>query len=480
MSNRTSNKYRQRKENLKANKPTTFSSAPNKIWFWLFFLALVSAIGYLSYQAYASNLPSELIIPIAVVVILLLVLIIWYLPKFYVQSLPNEAGKTFDRENAKLKLEDDTRKTFAQIVGGAVLLGGLVFTFNTFRLQQEGQFTDRFTKAVTQIGDDKLEVRLGGLYALERIAKDSPKDHWTVMEILSAYVREKAKKKEEPAKNTPNTRKEIVNISNEKETVTNGDIYEVYQSKEPIKIATDVQAALTIIGRRKTEQDPKTDKINLSGTDLSGADLSKSNLSGANLRKTNLIGTNLTKSNLTGIDLTDADLANADLSDSSLSQAKIIRVNLIGSNLRRADLHKVELISVTLHHAFLDDANLQSVDFYDVDLSEAILFGADLRNADIYFANLDKTNLNYADLRATNILGKGERKGGVGGKLHIRPAEADLPFRSELVHPRFEQLTESIIDENTELDNELDTRKAELLEFSKANLETRERRLNKQ
>ncbi len=35
-----------------------------------------------------------------------------------------------------------------------------------------------------------LEVRLGGIYALERIARDSPKDHWTIMEVLTAYVRE--------------------------------------------------------------------------------------------------------------------------------------------------------------------------------------------------------------------------------------------------------------------------------------------------
>jgi hypothetical protein len=310
MSNRNSNKIKQRKENLTANKPPTFSSAPNKIWFWLFLIALVSAIGFLSSQAYSSNLPNELIIPIAVVGILLFALIIWYLPKFYVQSLPNETGKTFDRENAKLKLEDDTRKTFAQIVGGAVILGGLVFTFNTFRLQQEGQFTDRFTKAVTQIGDDKLEVRLGGLYALERIAKDSPKDHWTVMEILSAYVRENAKKKDEIVKNTESNSNKIVNDKTD-------------EKKEIPKIATDVQAALTIIGRRKTEQDSKTDKINLSETDLSGADLSWANLSGANLGRANLSFTHLYHANLSGAFLVEANLSFAELSFADLMNSFI-------------------------------------------------------------------------------------------------------------------------------------------------------------
>jgi hypothetical protein len=33
-------------------------------------------------------------------------------------------------------------------------------------------------------------VRLGGIYALERIARDSESDHWAVMEVLTAFVRE--------------------------------------------------------------------------------------------------------------------------------------------------------------------------------------------------------------------------------------------------------------------------------------------------
>ena len=30
-------------------------------------------------------------------------------------------------------------------------------------MSQEGQITDRFTKAIEQLGSDKLEVRLGGI-----------------------------------------------------------------------------------------------------------------------------------------------------------------------------------------------------------------------------------------------------------------------------------------------------------------------------
>jgi hypothetical protein len=50
--------------------------------------------------------------------------------------------------------------------------------------------TDRYTKAIEQFGSDKLDVRVGGTYALERIAHDSARDHPTVMEVCSlrSYV----------------------------------------------------------------------------------------------------------------------------------------------------------------------------------------------------------------------------------------------------------------------------------------------------
>ena len=80
---------------------------------------------------------------------------------------------------------------------GLFAAGALVFTalnFNlsrrTFELTEQGQVTDRFTKAIEQLGSDKLDVRIGGIYALERVARDSARDHPTVMEVLTAFIRE--------------------------------------------------------------------------------------------------------------------------------------------------------------------------------------------------------------------------------------------------------------------------------------------------
>ena len=64
------------------------------------------------------------------------------------------------------------------------------------RADQQGRITESFAKAVEQLGSDKLEVRLGGIYSLERISKESPDDYWTVMENLTAFVRERSRRNE--------------------------------------------------------------------------------------------------------------------------------------------------------------------------------------------------------------------------------------------------------------------------------------------
>ncbi|MCA1666553.1 MAG: hypothetical protein LC793_03970, partial [Thermomicrobia bacterium] len=54
---------------------------------------------------------------------------------------------------------------------------------------REGQITERFTRAIDQLGSEKDEIRLGAIYALERIAKDSRSYQDSIMDILAAYVR---------------------------------------------------------------------------------------------------------------------------------------------------------------------------------------------------------------------------------------------------------------------------------------------------
>jgi len=53
----------------------------------------------------------------------------------------------------------------------------------------ERRVTELYTKAVEQLGSDKAAVRLGGLYALERVAQNNPEQQQTVVNVLCAYLR---------------------------------------------------------------------------------------------------------------------------------------------------------------------------------------------------------------------------------------------------------------------------------------------------
>ena len=99
---------------------------------------------------------------------------------------------------ASLQSAREAARTQLLTLGAGVFAdGALIFTARNFavsrqtlKLTVQGQVTERCTRAVEQLGSDKLDVRIGGIYALERIARDSARDHPTVMEVLTAFIRE--------------------------------------------------------------------------------------------------------------------------------------------------------------------------------------------------------------------------------------------------------------------------------------------------
>ncbi|WP_176726996.1 pentapeptide repeat-containing protein, partial [Nostoc sp. KVJ20] len=147
---------------------------------------------------------------------------------------------------------------------------------------QDKQITERFAKAVEQLGNEKIETRLGAIYTLERIAKDSPKDHWTIMEVLTAFVRENAPLKDFSEKNTGYRHSLII--------VNTWNYQKPKEIEEKLKLETDIQAALTVIGRRKSENELENQSLDLNNVDIRGAILYKANLQGADLNKANLQG----------------------------------------------------------------------------------------------------------------------------------------------------------------------------------------------
>lgn len=55
----------------------------------------------------------------------------------------------------------------------------------------ERRITELYTKAVDQLGSDSVPMRLGGLYALERLAQGNAGHRQTIVDVICAYLRRK-------------------------------------------------------------------------------------------------------------------------------------------------------------------------------------------------------------------------------------------------------------------------------------------------
>ena len=219
-----------------------------------------------------------------------------------------------------------------------------------------------------------LEVRLGALYLLEQLAQGHKGLHWHIMEILCAYVRENAG----PPDNLRSDRPRV-----------------------------DVQAAITVIGRRSAKQmaweaeqrDTATDK-SIYRLDLTNCHLPKARFDGLNFSRARLSGSRLHSATFRKSWLTEADLESADLTLGRLEGAK-----LSGSHLNAASFIEARLNGATLHKAHLIGAHLGASRMQGVDLGQSHLEAADLARTDLEGANLSSTHLEGACLRKACLKG---------------------------------------------------------------------------
>ena len=265
---------------------------------------------------------------------------------------------------------DAARGRLLTLGAGLLAAGALLFTARNFALSREGQVTDRYTKAIEQLGSDKLDVRIGGIYALERVARDSAKDQPTVMEVLTAFIREH---------------------SREPWPESDADSPEQERLTRP-----DVQAAVTVVGRRDAKRDILS--IDLTGAHLAGAHLAGADLTGAHLTGAHFDGADLAGADLTGADLTGAHFEGADLAAAWLSHADLTGAHFDGANLPGAHLPRAWLSRAGLTGAYLRNADLAGAHFDGANLTRAGLSLAHLTGADLDGADLTDADLTDADL----------------------------------------------------------------------------------
>src|SRR4051812_33060832 len=112
----------------------------------------------------------------------------WRLPRQQADRLRSTMPDT----KALADVEDNFRKTVGQLLGGIAVLLGAGFAYLQFQGQQQAGhdllISDQVSKGFEQLGSDKVEQRLGGIYLLESVMNTS-KDYQPILEALSAFVR---------------------------------------------------------------------------------------------------------------------------------------------------------------------------------------------------------------------------------------------------------------------------------------------------
>jgi hypothetical protein len=243
-----------------------------------------------------------------------------YLPNQVVvdSKFTNSSADAAAGEEKRLKALNDARTAGVQLLGLAALAAGGILTWRTIRVTRQGQLTQAYGTAIAQLGEaDKPDVQLGGIYTLERIARESPHDHWPVMQIVTSFLRRSAAVTDHPEAAMP---------------------------------SAATQAIAMVLSRRRAGRESTDQTVDMGGVNLSNVVFNR-----ACLRRANLAGSLLSGARLERSDLREAQLGGATLRSTHLD----------GTDFRGADLRRADFTGAYIAGAKFKDAKLDLASFYE-------------------------------------------------------------------------------------------------------------------
>jgi uncharacterized protein YjbI with pentapeptide repeats len=356
----------------------------------------------------------------------------------------------------------------AAFLGAPFVIYGTWLKHKTNRLEQEGHMTDRITKAVEQLGAEKtikepgedgktvertvpnIEVRIGAILSLERIAQDSTthdkgRDHVRVMEILCAYIRENSNARKpvdfplpdwEPLKEDATEEERAAHLEWREARFGAVDGPLAHQWAETLpKPRADVQLALTVIGRRSAGQrkveaawpaPPTKDTIWPFDTDFKHlpdepgeAPLGKAELEAfkagleawkATLRDYRGYRLDLRGANLQGADMaakqpdgSDAVFSAALFDGARMEGAKLRQARMEVANLRQARMEGAKLRQAWMEGADLGRARMEGASFWEARMEGANLWLARMEGAELWRARMEGTTLGLARMEGADL-----------------------------------------------------------------------------
>ena len=215
---------------------------------------------------------------------------------------------------------------------GFVVAGSVALPFAVWRswvaerqanTARQGLLNERYQQGAEMLGSNVLSVRLGGIYALERLAAEHPEHyHVQIMQLFCAFVRDPTVDEREQS--------ERMVVQAEPES---------RQLSRKVKARADIQAIMAAIGTRgkpriKIEK-ASSYTLDLSLANLRGAHLASADLSHALLTGTNLSDTWFIHANLTSAFLMESNLSHATMWGTVMSDALLYDAVLSGTDFSR-------------------------------------------------------------------------------------------------------------------------------------------------
>ncbi len=279
-------------------------------------------------------------------------------------------------------------------LGGILALPAALWTVyvavQQILISRENQFATLFSNSIKQLGtplasesaeqtpkakSSSFDVRIAGIYGLERVARDSSRDHWPIMEILCRYVRQ----------------------NHRAEKVDSGTTTSIDQLKSLPEPPFDLETAMIALGRRsRTKVALEVELRNESLRDIKARRLAlneqqaeeddrafdeidesfRLKFDGSDLRKLKLWHCDFShglfqKCDMRGIVFWGCDLSDTKFSDSLLSGAIFFDCSLDRAIFSNNDLSHAQLSKVTLRGTrFYEPVNVSSTSVFDTDLEQ--------------------------------------------------------------------------------------------------------------
>lgn len=282
--------------------------------------------------------------------------------------------------------------------------------------------TDRFTAAIGQMGHDSIDVRLGGIFALEHLAK-ARRDEYaeTIDRVLIAFMlehsvppdnREKAPKMKSAKARAAEAFTQVrgdpppLTVDEERKQAIDRERALVNLLMSHFRTGSDVKAAIDTLSRSRLVFHPDANK------DLDGPIVSDLDLAGLTIA-----GLKLGSAQVSGLGCNNLRLGNT-----QFDNAVIENTEFVGSILYRVSFNNSKLTKVNF-----SDANLIQVDFSGSVLRSCFFTEAAILYAD--FSDATLIDCSFMDMRFGTIILRGMKwpKGKPPYGLPIRQHHLDSP-----------------------------------------------------